>query len=301
MSAFVDTAYASLISERALASLAYAQTLYLIPVSLFGMSVSAAELPAMSQVLGTSSQIAATLRARVNHGLERIAFFVVPSAAAFLFLGDIVGGALLQTGRFSAADTRYLWYLLMGSTVGLLAATLGRLYASTFYALKDTRTPLKFAAVRVLLTAILAYECAVKLPPRLGIPRELGAVGITATTGFAAWLEFLLLQRSLARRIGPTGISLRRMASLWGCAALSASAWLAIKALLVRIYGPSSSLTEWNGGLLPSPALSPVLSAILICTPFGALYLGGTFWLRVPQSRALFEGFVGRICRRSGS
>ena len=91
ISAWVDVAYASLISARAVAALSYAQTLSLLPVSLFGMAVSAAELPAMSQAFGSEEEITAQLRARVNQGLARIAFFVVPSAVAFILLGDVVG------------------------------------------------------------------------------------------------------------------------------------------------------------------------------------------------------------------
>ncbi|HYO74007.1 MAG TPA: murein biosynthesis integral membrane protein MurJ, partial [Archangium sp.] len=123
VSAYVDTSYASLIADRALSTLTYAQTIYLIPVSLFGMAVSAAELPEMSRATGEGQDVATKLRERIEGGSRRIAFWVVPSAAAFLFLGDVVGAALLQSGRFNSADTRYLWYLLMGSAVGLTAST----------------------------------------------------------------------------------------------------------------------------------------------------------------------------------
>ena len=64
--------------------------LYMLPVSLFGMSVSAAELPVMSSALGTEEQIGAALRKRLDSGLRHIAFFVVPSAAAFLGFGIAV-------------------------------------------------------------------------------------------------------------------------------------------------------------------------------------------------------------------
>ena len=70
---------------------------------------------------------------------------------AFLALGDVVAAALLETGRFRHADAVYVWAILAGSAVGLLASTLGRLYASTYYALRDTRTPLRYAIVRVAL------------------------------------------------------------------------------------------------------------------------------------------------------
>ena len=132
----------------AVISLTYAQSLYTLPVSLFGMSVSAAELPTMSRALGSESEVAETLRHRLDRGLKRIAFFIVPSSMAFLPLRDAIASVLYQTGKFNHADANYVWAILAGSTVGLLASTLGRLYSSTYYALHDTRTPLKYAVVK---------------------------------------------------------------------------------------------------------------------------------------------------------
>jgi lipid II flippase MurJ-like protein len=96
VSAYIDALLASLLPTGAVTGLSNAQLLYTLPVSLFGMSIAAAELPAMSAV-GVEGQ--AALRARLDAGLRQIAFFVVPSAMAFLALGDVVAAALLQTGR----------------------------------------------------------------------------------------------------------------------------------------------------------------------------------------------------------
>src|SRR5207249_3988820 len=152
ISAYIDALLASLLPTGAVAALSYAQTLYSLPVSLFGMSVSAAELPAMSSTLGTPQEIAGVLRQRLAQGLQQIAFFVVPSAAAFLFLGDVVVATIYRSGEFTSRDVNYVWAVIAGSAVGLLASTSGRLYSSAFYALRNTRTPLKFASVRVVLT-----------------------------------------------------------------------------------------------------------------------------------------------------
>src|SRR5206468_6664604 len=138
-SAFVDAALASFLGQGAVVALSYAQSLYTLPVSLFGMAVSAAELPAMSKALGKTDEIAEVLRHRLEDGLRRIAFFIVPSAMAFLALGDVIAAVLYQTGQFKHDAALYVWGILAGSTVGLLASTLGRLYSSTYYALHDTR------------------------------------------------------------------------------------------------------------------------------------------------------------------
>jgi putative peptidoglycan lipid II flippase len=176
----------------------------------------------------------------------------------------------------------------MGSTVGLLASTLGRLYASAFYALKDTRTPLLFAALRVGLTAALAWWAAVRLPDQLGLPRELGGAGITATTGVAAWIEFLLLRHRLNARIGRTGLSARSLATLWGSAAVSGALGLVIKLGLVWLHGPLRGVAaEWHGAVLPPPALHPILTALLVLLPFGLLYFTLTAAFQVPEALAL--------------
>src|SRR5215212_2257625 len=152
ISAFVDAWLASWLGTGAVAALGYAQSLYTLPVSLFGISVSAAELPEMSSATGEQSEDAEKLRLRLTAGLRQIAYFIVPSAVAILTLGDVMVAALYQSGKFGRADTLYVWAILAGSAVGLLASTLGRLYASTYYALHDTRTPLRYAVVRVFLT-----------------------------------------------------------------------------------------------------------------------------------------------------
>src|ERR1051326_3661997 len=147
ISAFVDAFLASFLGTGAVVALNYAQSLYTLPVSLFGMSVSAAELPAMSKSLGATEVVAETLRRRLDAGLQRISFFIVPSAVAFLALGDVIAAVLYQTGKFTRANSFYVWTILAGSAVGLLASTLGRLYSSTYYALQDTKTPPLYASV----------------------------------------------------------------------------------------------------------------------------------------------------------
>ncbi|MGE5646911.1 MAG: murein biosynthesis integral membrane protein MurJ [Acidobacteriota bacterium] len=274
ISAYVDALLASLLPTGAVAGLMNAQLLYTLPVSLFGMSVSAAELPAMSSALGDESEVAGHLRTRLDAGLGRIAFFVVPASVAFLALGDVIAAALLQTGRFTRADSVYVWGILAGSTVGLLASTLGRLYASTYYALRDTRTPLKYAGLRVAATTALGYAMALPLPRALGIDPRWGVAGLTASAGLAGWLEFALLRRSLNRRIGRTGIAPSFLAKLWiASIAAAAAGWAAKLAIGER---------------------NPVLAAALILAPYGLVYLGLTSAFGISETRSIFR----RLSRR---
>ena len=267
ISAFVDEAIASFLGHGAVIALNYAQSLYTLPVSLFGMAVSAAELPTMSRAIGHAEIVAQTLRKRLDAGLRRIAFFIVPSAMAFLTLGDVMAGALYQTGRFSRADAVYVWGILAGSTVGLLGATLGRLYSSTFYALQDTRTPLKYAIVHVLLSTALGFVTAIYLPPALDIDPKWGAACLTASAGIAAFVEFSLLRRSLNRRIGRTGLEFRYVAILW----LSAAA---------------GAVLGWGAKLL-LPGLHPIPLAVVVLGTYGVSYFALTSIVGLPESRTV--------------
>jgi putative peptidoglycan lipid II flippase len=264
LSAYVDALIASLLGTGAVTGLQNASTLYTLPVSLFGMSVSAAELPAMSAVIGGDASALEALRARLDSGLRRIAYFVVPSAMAFFALGDVVVAALFQTGRFSRADSIDVWRILAGSAVGLLASTLGRLYSSTYYALRDTKTPLRYAIIRVAVTTVLGYLCAIPLPRAFGLPPMWGAAGLTASAGVAGWVEMLLLRSTLNARIGRTGLSFGYAAALWGSAAAAAAAGWALK--------------------LAVPAAHPIAIAAVVLGAYGAVYIGATVALGVPEA-----------------
>jgi putative peptidoglycan lipid II flippase len=278
ISAFVDAWLASWLGTGAVAALGYAQSLYTLPVSLFGISVSAAELPEMSSAMGEQTVIAEKLRARLDAGLRQIAVFIVPSSMGFLALGDVMAGALYQNGKFGRSDTVYVWAILAGAAVGLLASTLGRLYASTYYALHDTRTPLRFAIVRVALTTALGYLFSLPLPDALGVPRHWGAVGLTASAGIAGWVEFALLRRGLNRRIGWTGIPFSYVSKLWLSAAVSAAVAWGIRSLLGHMH--------------------PIPLAVLVLTPYGLLYFALTSAWGLPESRAIVGRFTRVLQRR---
>jgi putative peptidoglycan lipid II flippase len=190
----------------------------------------------MAKALGNKDVIADTLRRRLDKGLNRIAFFIVPSSMAFLALGDIIAAVLYQTGKFTQNDSRYVWAILAGSSIGLLASTLGRLYSSTYYALHDTRTPLRYAVIRVVLTTVLGYLCALPLPRALGIEPKWGVAGLTASAGIAGWVEFVLLRRTLNKRIGQTGLAFPYVGKLWLGAAVGAGVGWGFKLILGRLH-----------------------------------------------------------------
>ena len=180
----------------------------------------------------------------------------------------------LPVGKFTRVDTIRTWAILAGSAIGLLASALGRLYSSTFYALRDTRTPLWFAVARILLAALLGYLFAFPVPRMLGLPAWTGAVGLSISSGLSGWVEFLLLKRALSARIGHTGIPMTALVRLWGAGALGAAGgWGAMYLLAGR---------------------HQTLRGIIALLSFAAIYGAATFAFGVPEARAL----AGRLRRR---
>ena len=278
ISAYVDQLLASLLGTGAVAAITNAQTLSTLPVSLFGMAVSAAELPRMAGITGTVEARDEALRRRLDGGLRQIAFWVIPSAMAFFALGDVVAAGLFQTGRFTHTDARYVWGILAGSAVGLLASTLGRLYSSTYYALRDTRTPLRYAIVRVALTTVLGYLFALPLPRALGVAPAWGAAGLTASAGLAGWVEMFLLRAKLNARIGRTGLPAAYVAKLWSAAIAGAAIAWAMKFAI--------------------PTFHPVITAVFVLGPYGLVFALVTVTLRIPEASTALARFHMSFRRR---
>lgn len=277
ISAYIDQIIASYLGPVAVSTLGFGQIISILPISLFSMSVSAAELPVLSSAIGTQEEISAALRQRLAPGLRRIAFLVIPSAVAFLALGDVLAGALYQTGYFHHRDAVYVWSALAGSAVGLLATALGRLYSSAFYALLDTRTPLRFALIRVAITAGLGYIFALRLPHWIGIDPKWGVAGLTASAGIAGWFEFALLRHALNQRIGRTGIPVGFTLKLWGVAFLGAALGYLAKKMLGSDY--------------------PRLLAFVVLPIYGAVYFGGASYLGIDESTSILLPLFRRLTK----
>jgi putative peptidoglycan lipid II flippase len=278
VSGWVDQAIAGYVTAGAAGVLFYAQNIALLPVSVFGMSVSVSELTEMAGQ--PRDAVASAIRTRLQAALPVIAYFVVPSSVAFIALGDVIAAAILQTGRFARADVMWVWAVLAGAGVGLVAGTMGRLYSSAWYALHDTRTPVRFAMVRVIIGAALAATGALWLPRAAGIDARWGVAAITVASGMAAWVEFALLRRALRARIGATPVPERGVARAWGAALLAAAVALGAKEVL--------------------PALHPIAVAAIVLTAYAVAYGTLAVALGVPYAAEAWHAVARRAGLRPG-
>ena len=287
MSSLLDLWLATFLADGAAAALGYSQTFYLLPISLFGMAIAASELPALSRQ-GVGQTAALVPRVRVS--LERLAFLLVPSALAFLVLGDVFVAGFYERGLFPRDGTTLVYAVLAAYALGLVASASSRLLSSTFYALRDTRTPARVAYLRIAVS--VAVGAALMLPAdRLSVGSfSFGATGLALGATVGAWLEYALLRRSLTRAIGAHGPAPGRLARI-GVAGVVAALVGAGAKLVLGSAVPAHD--GWVHGLLASsPGLVHPVLAVGTALTFGVAYLAvaGALGVGMPVGRILRRG-----------
>jgi putative peptidoglycan lipid II flippase len=264
LSGLIDTFLGSFTGAGGVASLGYAQLIQVLPISLFGVAVAAVSLPDLARDASAAAPNP-FLRARIAVGFRRIAFFVVPSAFAFVAVGPEIVGALFETGRFDADDTVLVGGVLAAYGIGLLGQATVKLFASGFYALRDTRTPVRIAIVSLAVSAGLSWF----------FMRRFGPAGIALGSSLGGTLNTVLNLRSLERRLGTV---LER--ADWRTLAFVAGAGL-IAALCA--VGTVVLVREWQ----------PIPRGIAVLGIFGVVYGALTLAFRHPDALRAWQSLTG--------
>ncbi|MFU8840367.1 MAG: murein biosynthesis integral membrane protein MurJ [Nitriliruptoraceae bacterium] len=299
VAALVELAAASLLAVGAVAVLGYAQTLYLLPIALFGMSVAAAELPELSTL---DARGRAALTARLDTGLARSAFFALAATVGYLVVGTDLVTVLFGRGAFDAETSFQVAVVLGFYSLGLVPATASRLLQSVLYAEDDTRTPALYAVARVAvaltvavplmlnldrLVVDLAQPAGFALAEGARLPTlapvdaslravevnqlRLGTVGLAIGNALGSWVEYLLLRRAVGRRTG----SRPRLAGGTG-----GRLTVVVVALVV--------LVPVVAGQLPAE-VAALPRLVVVGGASGLVYLLAGWLLRVPEAEALLR------------
>ncbi|HEX6900908.1 MAG TPA: murein biosynthesis integral membrane protein MurJ [Thermoanaerobaculia bacterium] len=288
LAGYLDYFLAGFLAAGAIAALSLAQILYMLPISLFAMSVAASELPELARMGRTDDARRGELLGRVRRSLRQMAVLNVPTFVGYLAFGYLIVALLFRGGKFGAQDNWLVYLVLCGYTLGLLASTSSRLLQNTFYALSETRTPARIAMLRVAVSAglgivlmlLLDRYSVTTLAPGMGTADKtlyLGAVGLALASGVGAWLELLLLRRALAGRVEGSFLPVRDMAKMIGVALAAAA--------------PAALAGWWLRGLSLAPR------AALVVGLYAALYLL-LARLFMPEELDVWIGRFGRRFRR---
>lgn len=290
LSLYLDHLLATLLAVGALGAIRWGSILYALPISLFAMSVAAAELPELSRASGTGdAEARGKLVERSQTGLRQIAFLVAPTTIGYLAFGFLLVGVMFRHGQFGMQDNWLVYLVLCAYTLGLPGSAASRLLQNLFFALRDTKTPARIAGFRVAVAALVGAGAMLWLDRfavaewlRLDLADEervlfLGAPGLALGSAVGAWLELTLLSRSLRRSLPEFRLP---------AAVVGKFLALALAATL------PAALLWWF--LPPSPLL---VCGPLVLGTFAAVYLLLAWWLGLPELRTWTGRLSGRFRR----
>lgn len=269
LSSYLDNWLASFLRAGAQSALGFAQGLYLLPISLFGMSVAAAELPELARRTGAAGPAVERLATAVRQA----AFLAIPAAVGYLCLGVPIVQALFRGGSFGPASTWLVAVVLAAYAVGLPASVLTRQLNNLFFAVGRTRLPARVALERMALsgaagTALMLWLDRIPVsrwvaPQASEAGLHWGGAGLAMGATLGAWYELTRVRRATRREWPEAQLPVRRLLGLAALAALAAApaflAWWAAR------------------GLHPALLLGAVLTAYV------AAYLGGARALGISE------------------
>jgi putative peptidoglycan lipid II flippase len=255
----INTLLASLLPAGTVSYLYYADRIMEFPLGVFGIALATAALPSMAEQAARRDHEA--LRATVGFSLRLALYVAVPAAAGLLVLGAPIVRVLFLRGEFAAEAAVATTQALAGYAVGLPAFSATRIAAQAFYALGDTRTPVRLSFVALAVNVVLA----------LVLMWPLRHTGLALASSLAAYVNAAALCWLLRSRLGRLG-GWDLLASLarTGGASLVVVAWC----VLLRPEGEGWRLAGWTLGLVASSLLVYGAASAVVRSPELAALLG---------------------------
>ncbi len=217
----VDRAIASNLIDGSISALYYANRLVQFPLGAFGIAISIAIFPTLSKYAAKNN--ITELKKSFLFGLRMLIFITVPSAVGLMVLKGPLIRLIYEHGIFSGIATTMTANALLYYSIGLFAYASVRLITMAFYALKDTKTPVKIGVFIVFLNITLD----------LILVRYLAHSGLALATSLAAIINMIILLIFLQKKIGNV---ISRAQTLFLLRIIIASLIMGISCILVSNY-----------------------------------------------------------------
>lgn len=260
----LSTLLASFLPQGSISYLYYADRLVQFPLGVFGIAVGTAALPSLSRLAADKAMD--DFRQALDSSLGLTSFIALPAAAGLMGLAGPIITFLFERGAFGPGAASSTSEALIAYGIGLPAIALVRPLVSAFYALEDTKTPVKIAFVCMLTNVGVGY----------GLMQHMAHVGLALAVSVSGWLNALLLLLFLYRRIGGF------------CTYTRSTAFFSF---LVSL---GIGLGAWQSARLG------VAWALVLIPGWVAIYLGAAYAVAMPEARMLVSGVGRRLRRKRG-
>jgi putative peptidoglycan lipid II flippase len=276
MNIVVARLLASYLPEGSVSYLYYADRLVQFPLGVFAIALATAVLPSLSRQAAAGDMEG--LRSSFSYALKLIFFITIPAMTGLIILREPIVRLLFQRGAFDPATARLTSVALLYYAIGLWAFSGVRIVVATFYALQDTKTPVKIAVISLLVN--IALSILLMGPMRHG--------GLALATSLASGVNLILLIWALKKRLGRIEARdiLRSLLKSTACAAIMGG----VIALVAPWAGPRCSGSPWY-----------LLAWVLGSVASGAVLYGWcAFLFKCPELGAVVDMVRTGISKKRG-
>jgi putative peptidoglycan lipid II flippase len=268
---FIDTFCASLssvIGAGGISAIYYSNRIIQFPMGVFGFALASAMLPTLSGLAAQNNL--AQLKKTLVFILENIFFVMAPFSIMLMLLANPIIRILFQRGEFNQYSTAITSWALLFYSIGLFSFGGIKILVTAFYALQDTKTPVKIAAVCLVINTGLNFL--------LMIPLKVG--GIALASSIAASIDFIWLFYRLDKRLGGINGGFKIFIA---------------KVLVASVFTGVAVNQMWNTTCIPNEIIRISLAMILGILFYGVL----CFMLRIDQARDIYRWLqnLGNISR----
>lgn len=266
---------ASFLPEGSVSWLYYGQRLFEFPQGVFVVSLAQAVLPAMSRQVAADDREG--FRDSLRFALVLILLVTIPAALGLILCNQAVYSLFFMRGSFTSFDVSQAGLALAWYAPGLLFVGISRVIVPSFYAMKDTRTPVLVSFWTLLVNVVAG----------LLLMQTMGHAGLALALTIASVFNAVVLTALLARRLGDLQLVLIARTTARMIPGLSLMA-LVVTLILARV--------DW---LIPG-SFAPRFAMLAAAVLSGSLVYGAALWLcGVKEMRQLWKLFAGRFSART--
>jgi putative peptidoglycan lipid II flippase len=270
----VDTQIASTFGNGPVSWLNYGFRLIHLPVGIFGIAIATATMTAVSQYAAQKSTD--KLHRTVASSLKLAACLTFPATVGLMLFRYEIVQLLFQRGSFLPADTMKTAQVVLFYSIGLFSFSAVKIMVPAFYALDNTRTPVRVSLIAVAVKVALNFLFIVPF----------GFLGLALATAVGSWANCALLWRKLSH----LGKELWKWEDLSVYARI-ASASIAMGVFSRLVYSGSGWVLSGSGTLVLAVRLGlAILLSLLSLLPLYRLF-------RVEEGKELFN-LIDRWKRR---
>ncbi|MEF9953317.1 MAG: murein biosynthesis integral membrane protein MurJ [Clostridium sp.] len=269
----INQSIASLVGDGFISLVRYANRVMLLPLGIFAMGIATTLFPVMNTQIARNE--IGEFKRTFSEGFRTIMYITIPAAVGMIVLSEPVIRLLFKSGSFTEADVQITGGILACYSIGLIGQSGVQIITRGFYAIQDTKTPVKVAFITVLLNAVLCVGFTFYTP--------LSIAGVSMAYSISSILNMYLLYKGLSKKT--KGLRTKEISRSFTKASIASLVMGGAALIVARVV---ESFVGYEG---KTEQLLGVGSAMLVAIP---LYFFVTYKMKMSE----MDFFLAKVKRK---